>query len=124
MGYPVLLTSQAQGDVLRERERQRDEEGWTEAHDDQHTDRSMSLAATCYAMFASVSDEMRGATDLPAEINGRTILFPRDILDRLGPHAAKRCIHPNSLARMIVEIAVEEGLIDSILDDGAEPHAC
>lgn len=59
----------------------------------------------------------------PAEVNGRTILFPRDILDRLGPHAAKRCIHPNSLARMIVEIAVDEGLIDSILDDGAEPHA-
>lgn len=53
----------------------------------------------------------------PAEANGRTILFPRDILDRLGPHAAKRCIHPNSLARLIVEIAVEECLIDSILDD-------
>lgn len=58
----------------------------------------------------------------PAEINGRTILFPRDILDRLGPHAAKRCIHPNSLARLIVEVVVEEGLIDSVLDDGAEPH--
>lgn len=58
----------------------------------------------------------------PSEVNGRTILFPRDILDRLGPHAAKRCIHPNSLARLIVEIAVEEGLIDSILDDGAKPH--
>ena len=58
----------------------------------------------------------------PSEINGRTILFPRDILDALGPHAAKRCIHPNSLARMIVEIAVDEGLIDSIMDDGAEPH--
>jgi hypothetical protein len=58
----------------------------------------------------------------PAEINGRTILFPRDILDRLAPHAAKRCIHPNSLARMIVEIAVDENLIDSILDDEAEPH--
>lgn len=59
----------------------------------------------------------------PAEINGRTILFPKDVLDRLGPHAARRCIHPNSLARMIVEIAVDEGLIDSILDDGGEPHA-
>jgi hypothetical protein len=53
----------------------------------------------------------------PAEENGRTVLFPRDILDRLAPHAAKRCIHPNSLARLIVEIAVDEGLIDSILDD-------
>lgn len=59
----------------------------------------------------------------PTEINGRTILFPRDVLDRLAPHAAKRCIHPNSLARMIVEIAVAEGLVDSILDDGGEPHA-
>ncbi len=59
----------------------------------------------------------------PAEVNGRTILFPRDILDRLAPHAAKRCIHSNSLARMIVEIAVDEDLIDSILDDGGEPHA-
>lgn len=56
----------------------------------------------------------------PAEVNGRTILFPRDVLDRLGPHAAKRGIHPNSLARMIVEVAVEEGLVDSILDDGDE----
>ena len=59
----------------------------------------------------------------PAEINGRTVLFPRDILDRLGPHAAKRCVHPNTLARLIVETAVDEGLIDSILDDGGEPHA-
>lgn len=53
----------------------------------------------------------------PAEVNGRTILFPRHLLDQLGPHAAKRGIHPNTLARMIVEIAVDELLIDSILDD-------
>lgn len=58
----------------------------------------------------------------PAEINGRTILFPRDVLDRLAPHAAKRGIHPNSLARMIVKIVVDEGLVDSILDDGGEAH--
>lgn len=69
------------------------------------------------------SGRAKSRTLRPAEVNGRTVLFPRDILDRLGPHAAKRCIHPNSLARMIVEIAVDEGLIDSILDDGAEPHA-
>lgn len=53
----------------------------------------------------------------PSEENGRTILFPRRLLDRLGPHAAKRGIHPNHLARMLVEVAVDEGLIDSILDD-------
>lgn len=56
----------------------------------------------------------------PAEENGRTVLFPRTILDRLGPHAARRGIHPNTLARMIVEIAVDEGLVDSILDDEVE----
>ena len=53
----------------------------------------------------------------PAEQLGRTVLFPRDILDRLGPHAARRGIHPNSLARMIVETVVDDGLIDSVLDD-------
>jgi len=53
----------------------------------------------------------------PAEQMGRTVLFPADILDALGPYAAKRGMHPNSLARMIVSTAVEEMLVDSILDD-------
>jgi transcriptional regulator len=53
----------------------------------------------------------------PAEQHGRTILFARDLLDRLGPHAARRGVHPNSLARLIVETVVDEGLVDSVLDD-------
>lgn len=53
----------------------------------------------------------------PAEEHGRTILFPTDILDRLAPHAARRGVHVNRLARMIVEVAVEEGMVDNILDD-------
>jgi len=44
-------------------------------------------------------------------------------LDRLGPHAAKRGIHPNHLARLLVEMAVDEGLIDSILDDEGVTYA-
>lgn len=56
----------------------------------------------------------------PAEENGRTILFPRDVLDRLGPHAARRGIHPNSLVRRIIETVVDDGLIDSVLDDMEE----
>lgn len=59
----------------------------------------------------------------PAEQLGRTILFPRDILDSLGPHAARRGIHPNSLARLIVATVVDEGLIDSVLDDMEELDA-
>lgn len=59
----------------------------------------------------------------PSEENGRTILFPCRVLDRLGPHAAKRGIHPNHLARLLVEVAVDEGLIDSILDDVGVKYA-
>lgn len=53
----------------------------------------------------------------PAEANGRTIVFPADILDRLAPHAEVRGISCNELARRIVDIAAEEGMIDAILDD-------
>ena len=41
--------SKAVVDVLAERKRQTDEEGWSEKHDDQHTDRSLALAGVCYA---------------------------------------------------------------------------
>lgn len=48
MTYPVTLTSQAQGDVLRERERQVYEEGWTEDHDDGHDGGELAAAALAY----------------------------------------------------------------------------
>lgn len=41
--------SKAINDVLAERQRQIDQEGWTESHDDQHDDRSLAAAAACYA---------------------------------------------------------------------------
>lgn len=53
----------------------------------------------------------------PAEQFGRTVLFPIDILERLGPAAVARGITVNELARRIVEVAVDERLVDSILDD-------
>ncbi|NLS02289.1 hypothetical protein HGP14_02755 [Rhizobium sp. P32RR-XVIII] len=55
-------------DVIAERLRQQEKEGWTTEHDDAHADRSMALAGACYAMFASVSDEARAATNLPAAL--------------------------------------------------------
>lgn len=54
----------------------------------------------------------------PAEAMGRTVLFAVDVLAALGPHAAKRNMHPNDLARLIVETVVDEGMIDAVLDDG------
>lgn len=54
------------------------------------------------------------------EQNGRTIVFATDLLDMLAPHAIKRKITVNALARRLVEIAVEEGMVDAILDDDHE----
>jgi transcriptional regulator with XRE-family HTH domain len=51
---------------------------------------------------------------------GRAVLVPTDVLDALGPHAAKRGISVNNLARLIVSTVVDEGMIDAVLDDGAE----
>lgn len=45
--------TQAMIDVLEERRRQEDEEGWTVEHDDQHTGGQMARAAACYAISAS-----------------------------------------------------------------------
>jgi len=56
----------------------------------------------------------------PIEELCRTVLFPIDVLDSLGPHAAKRNIHPNHLARLIVETVVDEKMIDAVLDDGED----
>lgn len=53
----------------------------------------------------------------PSEEFGRTVIFPLDLLARLGPHAAKRGIHVNHLARLIVETVADEGIIDAVLDD-------
>lgn len=41
--------SKAITDVLAERQRQKDVEGWTEEHDDQHKNHDLAHAAACYA---------------------------------------------------------------------------
>ena len=54
------------------------------------------------------------------EYLGRAVLVPTDVLDALGPHAAKRGVSVNGLARLIISTVVDEGMIDAVLDDGAE----
>lgn len=56
--------SKATDDVLTERKRQVEQEGWTAKHDDQHTDGDLALAAACYACNAATwaakgTDELR-----------------------------------------------------------------
>jgi hypothetical protein len=50
--HRALPQSQAATDVMAERERQKDVEGWTAEHDDQHGDGAMAIAAACYALAA------------------------------------------------------------------------
>lgn len=45
----VTLTK-AQADVISERRRQVEAEGWTPEHDDKHADGSLASAAACYAI--------------------------------------------------------------------------
>lgn len=56
-------------DILAERRRQIEKEGWTPEHDDQHRNGSMALAAACYAMFASASDAERNSTTMPESLS-------------------------------------------------------
>lgn len=47
------IDSQGMVDVLEERRRQIDDEGWTVEHDDEHAGGQMARAAACYAISAS-----------------------------------------------------------------------
>lgn len=44
--------SKAARDVIAERRRQVEKEGWTAAHDDKHSSGDLSAAAGCYALFS------------------------------------------------------------------------
>ena len=55
--------SQALSDVISERRRQIDSEGWTPEHDDQHVDGSLALAAACYAEGQGGAFRMDVVTD-------------------------------------------------------------
>lgn len=47
---PAEPQTQAAVDVLAERRRQIEAEGWTPKHDDEHADGAMAIAAACYAV--------------------------------------------------------------------------
>jgi hypothetical protein len=47
----------------------------------------------------------------------RTLLVPIAVLDELAVHAARRGVHPNQLARQLLETVVDENMVDAVLDD-------
>lgn len=44
--------------------------------------------------------------------------LPGSLLDALAPHARRRGLTPEALARKILGAVVRDGLIDAVLDDG------
>lgn len=48
MNYPIV--NKAALDMLLERQRQIEQEGWTPEHDDQHGQGELAMAAACYAL--------------------------------------------------------------------------
>lgn len=55
--------SKAALDILAERRRQIEAEGWSEEHDDQHTEAELAMAASCYAAFAAAPGNDTGKGD-------------------------------------------------------------
>ena len=77
----MMELTQAAQDVLAERERQIEGEGWTSKRDDLYTNGSLAKAAATYAIGATLSDAERATMDefglrgTPYRI---TVLWPWD----------------------------------------------
>lgn len=55
----MITMTKAASDVLAERQRQIEAEGWTPKHDDIHEGGEMAEAASCYALHAHVPAESK-----------------------------------------------------------------
>lgn len=66
---------------------------------------------------ASTHNSRRIRRVRPCEQNGRTVVVPADVLDRLAPHAERRGVTINALVRQLLETVVDDGIVDAILDD-------
>ena len=76
--------------------------------------------STVSALEAGSSRVRRLRTERPSDQLGRTVVVPVDVLNALNPHAARRGIHPNTLARLILCTVVDEDMVDAVLDDAVE----
>lgn len=57
--------SKALEDIVAERRRQVEVEGWTAEHDDKHARGEMAIAAACYALETVASDKVRESDTVP-----------------------------------------------------------
>jgi hypothetical protein len=67
LGYTLGAMPRAARDVLAERQRQIETEGWTPEHDDQHDHAELSEAASCYAWAADADPDAYPVGRPPSE---------------------------------------------------------
>lgn len=68
-------------------------------------------------------DAKRPRTNESVEVAHTAVLLPPWLVHALQPHAKRRDIRPGQLAYAILETVVNEGMIDSVLDDLSEAVA-
>ena len=75
-----------------------------------------------YLWLARREDGFNGRfkTGSPREVGSSSTVIPRRLADVLRPAAAARGLTVNALAQSILARVAEDGLIDAVLDDGAE----
>lgn len=62
---PDPVVTEATADVLAERRRQIEKEGWTPEHDDEHSEGQMASAAACYALASYLGNDWSPAEHWP-----------------------------------------------------------
>jgi hypothetical protein len=76
---------------------------------------------TVTALEVSAGRSKRAAA--AGEVVGRAVLLPSALLDRLGPHAARRGITTLELLRRILKAVIDGKLVDAVLDDADDVAA-
>lgn len=72
------LWNAAIADVVAERQRQIEAEGWTDDHDDQHCAGELSTAASAYTQVASAQVRGASAEEFPADLLLQDGIWPWD----------------------------------------------
>lgn len=100
--------SAAMRDIIAERRRQVEVEGWTREHDDEHIDGSMAIAASCYAAPPHMRDIR------PGEIVGYTVIGPKPRMWPWSAHWWKPKDRRRDLVRAAALIVAEIERLDRL----------
>lgn len=119
---PVKILSQAARDVLAERRRQVEAEGWTSEHDDQHDEGEMCFAAAGYAAVAS--DNLQAISrDIDRDLTLDDNVYPPTNYPWPRSWEFKPCTPRRALVKAGALILAEIERIDRCSPDAAQAAA-